>query len=171
MYTGNNRRHEENWHYDKYKDPHEFPILDVSSDEERSEYDSHTAESSANLSKKLPQISDEKFKQILELRKQSKKRGRNLMLSNKINDLPQPAVSDKLPIHEDGKANEPALRNATTDENLLSASTPKVNNTVTSTKSRPLRKLINQTRIFHICFSNRRMRLHHLTIRTPLKVE
>ena len=131
MYTGNNRRHEENWHYDKYKDPHEFPILDVSSDEERSEYDSHTAESSANLSKKLPQISDEKFKQILELRKQSKKRGRNLMLSNKINDLPQPAVSDKLPIHEDGKANEPALRNATTDENLLSASTPRVNNTVT----------------------------------------
>lgn len=131
MYAGNNRRHEENWHYDRYKDPHEFPILDVSSDEERSEYDSHTADSSANLSKKLPQISDEKFKQILELRKQSKKRGKNLTLSNKINDLPQPSLNDNSPVHEDGKAGKPAARNSTTDENLLSASTPKVNNTVT----------------------------------------
>lgn len=135
MYSGHDGRSSENWHYDKYKDPHEFPILADSSDEEdRSDNDSRTAHSSANLSKKLPQISDEKFKQILELRKLSKGRGKSLTVSNKINDLPQPLHSDK-PIHEDERKERPSAHgDVNTTENLLSASTPKVNNTTTFTE-------------------------------------
>lgn len=95
------RDENENWHYDKYKDPHEFPNLDFANDA-----DSNTTVSSINISKKLPKISDEKFKRILEIRKNSNNR------KKPISSVQPPTVTD------------------TPESDLLSASTPKLTNTV-----------------------------------------
>lgn len=135
------KKSNENWHYDKYKDPYEFPILNLSSDDENDENDdmnntTSASTSSAHLSKKLPKISDEKFKQILEARKESIRRASNL--------TPSTVISQQLP-NKESKSSIPKAFASTeiheqnqTDENLLSSSTPKLNNnttTITNDKS------------------------------------
>lgn len=132
---GNSRRPVENWHYDKYRDPHEFPILDLSSDD--GSQDAINSTSSGTLSNKLPQISDEKYRQILHRKNEIKKKNTLSNISNKMNDVPTLAFKEKsnlLSLKGDDKNNnnnnqhmEETKENVTAPGILLTSSTPKVN--------------------------------------------
>ncbi|CAI8509489.1 unnamed protein product [Pichia kudriavzevii] len=56
----------ENYIYDKYKDPHDFPALDLN-------LNLNSPNSTTSLSSQLPRISDEHFKEILEKKKRARK--------------------------------------------------------------------------------------------------
>jgi chromosome segregation ATPase len=146
MQPGNAKISVENWHYDKYKDPYEFPILDMSSengstDQQIDSNEASSNSSSVNLSKKIPQISDEKFKEILQRRKHVQKKNFFGNVFNKLNDVPQLAFKDKsdlLNLKTDTNSNNyiNIHRVEESKENrggiLLNSSTPKLN-TIIST--------------------------------------
>lgn len=131
MYNGKGlaKLPEENWHFDKYKDPHEFPALSFPSDDEFDQSEIGNQSSSAHLSGKIPKISDDEFRKLFHLRNQRKRSG--LSNSNAFNDVP-PLVfkekSDLLNLKNDPKITE------SKESKLLSASTPKFNTIVSEDK-------------------------------------
>lgn len=125
----------ENWHFDKYRDPHEFPVLNFSSDGEIDGSELGNESSSAHLSGKLPKVSDDEFKKLFHLRNERKRSGFSNN-SNALNNIPALVFNEQsnlLDLKEDTKLEAP--RHIETKENkLLSASTPKFNTVVTEDK-------------------------------------
>jgi chromosome segregation ATPase len=125
----------DNWKYDRYKDPHEFPLMDLTSDDDEPLDQSVPVTNSSTQSKKIPMVSDEKFKEILELRKKTKQKISQL---NNISDSNRKEERD-IP-HLAPQRLEPTQE---FEENkaTLSSSTPKVNNFVNP--SSPNREVVS----------------------------
>lgn len=151
MYPMKIRESSENWHYDKYKDPLEFPTLDLSSDDEKEGMEARTdSNSSANLSAKLPAVSERRFNEIMAARKTSnrqKKLTNRRSVPSKMDNVPPMAYEDTSDLAAHGcdgvkldsyssvaekmgvQSNDPEKKE-TSPGVLLSSSTPKVNTIV-----------------------------------------
>lgn len=136
MYNGKGlaKLPDENWHFDKYRDPHEFPALSFPSDDEFDQSEIGNGSSSAHLSGKVPKISDDEFRKLFHLRNQRKRSG--LSNTNPLNNVPPLVFKEKsnlLDLKDESKFKE--TENIESRENkLLSASTPKFNTFVSGDK-------------------------------------